>query len=118
MVVFRSENRTVGKDNRKFPRTELRCDATVFGVDGILTITDISLGGCFFEAKLSNNIPINKIITINLKPPTEQSVIKIKAKTINQTERGIGCQFIYGKDQEKKAIFRCFNFIKDTLPAE
>jgi hypothetical protein len=118
MVVFRSENRTVGKDNRNFPRTELRCDATIFGVDGILTITDISLGGCFFEAKLSYTIPINKIVTINLKLPTEKRVLKMKAKTINQIERGIGCQFIYENDREKRAIYQCFEFIKDTLPVE
>lgn len=118
MVVFRSEYRTVDNDKRKSPRTELRCDATVFGVDGILIITDISLGGIFFEAKLSNNIPIGKIVTINLKPPTEKSIIRMKAKTVNQTDRGIGCQFIYDSEKEKKTIFRFFNFIKDTLPAE
>ena len=118
MVDFRSEYRTVAKDKRKSPRTELRCDATIFGVDGILIITDISLGGIFVETKKSNNIPIGQIVTINLKPPTEKNIVRMKAKTISRTDRGIGCQFIYANDKEKKTVFRFFNFIKDTLPAE
>lgn len=118
MVEFRSEYRTVGNDKRKYPRTELRCDATILGVDGILIITDISLSGIFVEAKPSHKIPIGEVVSINVKLPTEKNVIKIKAKTVNKTDRGIGCQFIFGNDIEKKAIFRCFNFVKDTLPAE
>ena len=118
MVNFRSEYRTVSHDKRKSPRTELRCDATIFGVDGILIITDISLGGIFVEAKMSNIIPIGRIVTINLKIPTAKNVIRMKAKTVNRTDRGIGCQFIYDSDKEKKTIFRFFDFIKDTLPAE
>jgi len=118
MVEFRSEYRPVGNDKRKNPRTELRCDATILGVDGILIITDISLSGIFVEAKPSNKIPIEQVVSINFKLPTEKNVIRMKAKTVNRTERGIGCQFIFENDNEKKIIFRCFNFIKDTLPAE
>jgi hypothetical protein len=118
MVEFRSEYRTVSNDKRKNPRTELRCDATMLGVDGILIITDISLSGIFVEAKPSNKIPIEKVVSINFKLPTEKNVIRMKAKTVNRTDRGIGCQFIFEKDNQKKAIFRCFNFVKDTLPAE
>ena len=118
MVVFRSEKRTVSKDLRKFPRTELRCNATIFGVDGILTITDISLGGMFIEAKLPNAIPAGETITINLKLPTEKNVRRIKARAVNQTNRGIGCQLIYRNELEKKAIFRCFDFVRETLPLE
>ena len=118
MVEFRSEYRTVENEKRKNPRTELRCDATILGVDGILVITDISLGGIFIETKPSNTIPIGKIVTINLKLPTEKNVTRMKAKTRNRTKRGIGCQFIFENDREKKMIFRCFDFIKDTLPAE
>ena len=118
MVVFRSEHRAVGKDNRKFPRTELRCNATVFGVDGVLIITDISLGGVFIEAELSSDIPVGETITINVKLPTEKKVRRMKAKTVNQNSRGIGCQLMYKNDSEKKAIFRCFEFVKGTLPVE
>jgi len=118
MVEFRSEYRIVGNDKRKYPRTELRCDATILGVDGILIITDISLNGIFVEAKPSNKIPIEQVVSINFKLPTEKNVIRLKAKTVSRTERGIGCQFIFKNDNEKKIIFRCFNFIKDTLPAE
>ena len=118
MVDFRSEYRAVDNDKRRNPRTELRCDATVFGVDGILIITDISLGGIFVETNASNTIPIGKIVGINLKLPTEKNVIRIKAKTVNRTGRGIGCQFIFENNNEKRAIYRCFDFVRDTLPAE
>ena len=118
MVEFRSEYRRVDNDKRKNPRVEMRCDATIFGVEGILIITDISLGGIFVEAESSNKIPIGQRVTINFRLPTENSVRRMKAKTVNRTKRGIGCRFIFEKVDEKKAIYRCFDFIKDTLPAE
>ena len=118
MVIFRSEYRTVDNDKRKNPRTEIRCDATIFGIDGILIITDISLGGIFVEAKPSNKIPIGESVIINFKLPIEKSVIRLKAKTINKTERGIGCQFIFENDKQKKIIFKAFEFLRETLPAE
>jgi hypothetical protein len=102
MVEFRSEYRIVSNEKRKYPRTELRCDATILGIDGILIITDISLSGIFVEAKPSNKIPIGQIVSINFKLPTEKNVIRMKAKTVNRTERGIGCQLIFQNDSQKK----------------
>ena len=118
MVDFRSEKRTIGNDKRKYPRVEFRCNASVLGIDGILTITDLSLGGIFIEVKLSSKIPIGKIVNLNLKFPTEKKVMRLKAKVTNQTDRGIGCQLTYDNERERKAIYKCFDFVKDTLPVE
>ena len=118
MVEFRSEKRTVDYDKRKYPRVEFRCNASVFGIDGVLTVTDLSLGGIFVEVKLSSKISIGKLVSINLKLPTEKIVLRLKAKVVSQTDRGIGCQIAYDNEREKKAIYRCFDFVKDTLPVE
>ena len=118
MVNFRSEKRAVGTDNRKYPRIEFRCKASVLGIDGILTITDISLGGVFVEVKLPGKVPTDKMVTLNLKLPTEKNVMQLKARVTNQTDRGIGCQLTYKNEKERKAIYRCFDFFKDTLPVE
>jgi hypothetical protein len=118
MVDFRSEKRKIGYDKRKHPRVEFRCNASVFGVDGVLTVTDLSLGGIFVEVKLSSKISIGKSVNINLKLPTEKKVMRLKAKVTNQTDRGIGCQLTYDNERERKAIYKCFDFVKDTLPVE
>lgn len=118
MVDFRSEKRSVGNDKRKYPRVEFRCNASVLGIDGVLTVTDLSLGGIFVEVKLSSKISIGKLVNINLKLPTEKIVIRLKAKVTSQTNRGIGCQIAYDNERERKAIYRCFDFVKDTLPVE
>ena len=49
MVDIRSEKREVQIEKRKDPRLELHCEANIFGLKGIQTITDISLGGIFIE---------------------------------------------------------------------
>ena len=52
MVDVRSENKDIKNEKRNDPRLEFHCDARVFGIDGIQTITDISLGGIFLETNI------------------------------------------------------------------
>lgn len=117
MVDLRSEKKKVKKENRKDPRLELHCNASVLGIDGIQKITDISLGGIFIEMIVSNRIKLGQIITLNVKLPTEKNTLKFKAKVVCKTNRGIGCQFVYLDDQKKEAICLCFEMFRDTLPA-
>ena len=49
MADIRSEMKKVEFDRRKDPRIEFHCNAMVLGIDGVLTITDISLDGVFIE---------------------------------------------------------------------
>ena len=118
MVDVRSEKREVKVDRREHPRIELHCAATVFGLKGIQTITDLSLGGVFIEADIPGKIKIGQIITVNTKLPTEKKTIRFKAKIVSQTDRGIGCQFISLENSERDAICLCYELFKDTLPAE
>ena len=103
MVDVRSENKKVKVERRAHPRLELHCDASVLGLQGVQSITDISLGGVFIEAKISGKLKIGQIITVTTKLPTEKNVLKLKAKIVSQTERGIGCQFILLDDESKDA---------------
>ena len=117
MVDLRSEKKKVKKENRKDPRLELHCNASVLGIDGIQKITDISLGGIFMETIVPNKIKLGQIITLNVKLPTEKYTLTFKAKVVCKTNRGIGCQFVSLDDQKKEAICLCFEMFRDTLPA-
>jgi hypothetical protein len=104
MVDLRSEQRKVEVERRKHPRLELHCDATVLGLEGTQTITDISLGGIFIETQIPGKVKIGQTILVNTKLPSEREMIRFKAKIVSQTERGIGCQFISLQEQHRDAI--------------
>ena len=117
MVDVRSENKDIKNEKRNDPRLEFHCDARVFGIDGIQTITDISLGGIFLETNILDEIEVGQILIVNTKLPTERNVIRFKAKVMYKTNRGIGCQFVSLDDQKREAICLCFEMFRDTLPA-
>jgi hypothetical protein len=117
MADIRSKKKNVTNERRKDPRLEFHCNAMVQGIDGMLTITDISLGGVFIEVGELDKIEIGKMVAINVKLPTETQAVRLKAKVVNKTNRGMGCQFVSLNDREKEAICLCFEYFKDTLPA-
>jgi len=117
MVDVRSEKKKVEIERREHPRLELHCDATVLGLEGTQSITDISLGGIFIEANIPGKLKAGQTIIVNTKLPTERVMIRFKAKVVSQTPRGIGCQFIGLQDDVRDAICLCFEMFKDTLPA-
>ena len=118
MADLRSEKRSVEHERRRDPRLEFHCSAMIHGLDGVLTITDISLGGIFIEIGEADNIEIGQTVIINSKLPTENRSLRFEAKVVNRTDRGIGCQFISLEEREKEAICLCFEYFKDTLPAK
>ena len=81
MVDLRSEKKQVKKENRKDPRLELHCNASVLGIDGIHKITDISLGGIFIETNILIRIKLGQVITVNVKLPTEKKHHKIQSQS-------------------------------------
>lgn len=117
MADLRSEKKDVKNERRKDPRLEFHCDAVVLGVDGINTITDISLGGMFIEVDEVDKIEIGQSVKINVRLPTEPKAIRFNARVVNKNQRGIGCQFISLEDNQRDAICLCFEYFKDTLPA-
>jgi c-di-GMP-binding flagellar brake protein YcgR len=117
MADLRSEKKDIKQERRKDPRLEFHCNAMVSGLDGIKTITDISLGGIFIEVEELDKIEIGQAVMINVKLPTEPKTMRLRAKVVNKTHRGIGCQFITLENSHKDAICLCFEYFKDTLPA-
>jgi hypothetical protein len=116
MVDLRSEKKDVNNERRENERLEFHCEATVMGIKGVLTITDISLGGFFIEATVPENIGVGKLVSITANLPSEKEAIRLKAKIVSQTNRGIGCQFVELNDQVRDAICMCFELFRDTLP--
>jgi hypothetical protein len=117
MVDLRSDKKEVEWEKRKDPRLEFHCDARVLGIDGIQSITDISLGGIFIETDMLDQINVGQIITVVTNLPTERRALRFKAKVVNKRNRGIGCQFIALDDENREAICLCFEMFRDTLPA-
>jgi hypothetical protein len=118
MADLRSEKKDIEQERRKDPRLEFHCNAMVLGLDGIKTITDISLGGVFIEVGAQDNVEIGQAVMINVKLPTEPRTMRLDAKVVNKNHRGIGCQFISLEESQKDAICLCFEYFKDTLPAK
>jgi hypothetical protein len=117
MVDLRSDKKEVKTERRKDPRLEFHCDARVLSIDGIQTITDISLGGIFIETDMLDQISVGQIVTAVTNLPTERKAIRFKAKVVSKRDRGIGCQFIALDDDKREAICLCFEMFRDTLPA-
>ena len=60
MVTKGRQNIKVKVEKRMHPRLDFHCDVIIRGITGTRTITDISLGGFFFElrtAKKTQNGP-------------------------------------------------------------
>lgn len=118
MADLRSEKKSVKQERREDPRLEFHCSAMVLGLEGIKTITDISLGGIFIEVGGLDKIEIGQTVVINVKLPTEPKTMRLNAKVVNKNQRGIGCKFISLEESQKDAICLCFEYFKDTLPAK
>lgn len=116
MVDIRRETRNVKMERRAYPRLEFHCKAKIIGIKDPVNVTDISLGGFFFELHLKSKLRMGQIANVVLSLPTENDPIMIKARMINQTDRGVGCAFVDLTPAQRKAIHECFETFKDTIP--
>ena len=116
MVQKGRKNIKVKVEKRMHPRLDFHCDVIIRGITGTRTITDISLGGFFFELRTTKKLKMGQVVEASIFLPTDSDPIKVKAKFINQTDRGIGCQFINMSPRNRDAVRRCFDMFKDTLP--
>jgi hypothetical protein len=116
MVDIRSKEVDVDKERREHPRLEFHCNATIRGINQILKVTDISVGGFFFELKTKKKLKMGSIVDVSMRLPTEYETIRFKAKLINQTGRGIGCKYLSLTPDIEEAIRNCFETFKDTIP--
>ncbi len=116
MVQKGRKNVKVRVEKRLHPRLDFHCDVIIRGISGTRTITDISLGGFFFELQTTKKLKMGQMVTASIYLPTESDPISVKAKFINQTDRGIGCQFMDMSSRDRDAVRRCFDMFRDTLP--
>jgi hypothetical protein len=116
MVDIRRNNKSVDVERREHPRLEFHCTAKVIGINDPVKITDISLGGFFFELKTRSKLKMGQIINVTMTLPTEEDPIRVKARMTNQNDRGIGCKFIDLTPENQEAVRNCFETFKDTLP--
>ena len=116
MVDIRRKNIQVRTERRAYPRLDFTCTAKIIGIKDPVTITDISLGGFFFEIKLAARLKMGQIANVSLELPTESEPTRVKARMVNQNERGVGCAFVDLTPAQRKAIHNCFETFKDTLP--
>ena len=116
MVDIRRKDIRVKTERRAYPRLDFTCSAKIIGIKDPVTITDISLGGFFFELKLKSRLKMGQIANVALNLPTEDAPTLVKVRMINQTERGVGCAFVDLTPTQRKAIHDCFETFKDTLP--
>ena len=116
MVDAHREHINVKEERRAYPRLDFNCTAKIIGIRDPVTITDISLGGFFFEFSSKSRLKMGQIANVALSLPTESEPIMVKARIINQNERGVGCAFVDLNSAQRKVIHFCFETFKDTLP--
>jgi c-di-GMP-binding flagellar brake protein YcgR len=116
MVKIRRKDIKVEKDRRITPRLDFSCKATIRGINQVVDVTDISMGGFFFELQTQKKLKMDTLVDVSMRLPTEDQAIRFKARMINQNERGIGCQFVGLSPENEEAVRNCFDTFKDTLP--
>lgn len=116
MVDIRRSDIKVVKERRLNPRLDFRCKATIRGINQVVEVTDISMGGFFFELQTKKKLKMGALVDVSMRLPTETHAIRFKAKMINQNTRGIGCQYVGLSPENEEAIRNCFETFKDTLP--
>ncbi len=105
-------------EKRRHPRLTFHCNATIRGIHDVVRVTDISLGGFFFELKTKKKVKMGSLVDVSIRLPTETDTLRFKAKLISQGPRGIGCQYISLTPDIQESIRNCFEIFKDTLPID
>ena len=116
MLDTRSKYIKVAAEQRKYPRLELHCNAVVRGLNGIFTVTDISLGGVFIEPQEPVIVKAGQVSDIKIKLPEASNSIQVKIRFANQTKRGIGCEFLNLSPGVQDVIQECLETFRYTMP--
>ena len=112
----RKSDMKVHKERRNTPRLDFRCKATIRGINQVVEVTDISMGGFFFGLQTKKKLKMGALVDVSMRLPTEEQAIRFKAKMISQNGRGIGCQYVGLSPEIEEAIRNCFEMFRDTLP--
>jgi len=118
MVDIQNNHANGDLERREHPRLVFHCKATIRGIHQVVKVTDISLGGFFFELVTNKKLKLGTLVDVSMMLPTEESTIRFKAQLISQGKRGIGCKYISLMPDTKESIRNCFETFKDTLPID
>ena len=118
-MVDTQTNHSSGKIERRLhPRLVFHCKATIRGIDQVVKVTDISLGGFFFELPANKRLKLGTLVDVSMRLPTEESTVRFKAKLMNQNQRGVGCKYVSLMPETLEAIRNCFETFRDTMPID
>jgi hypothetical protein len=118
MIDIQNNHSEDGPDRREHPRLVFHCKATIRGIHQVVKITDISLGGFFFELATNKKLKLGTLVDVSMRLPTEESTLHFKAKLISQVKRGVGCKYVSLMPETREAIRNCFETFRDTMPIE
>ena len=118
MVDSGKNTRQPKLERRQHPRLAFHCKATIRGINQVVRVTDISLGGFFFELKTKKKLKLGALVDVSMRLPTESDTLRFKAKLISQGKRGVGCQYVSLTPDTQESIRNCFEIFKDTLPID
>jgi len=118
MVDIPKNQTKKASERREYPRLVFHCKATIRGINKVVKVTDISLGGFFFELATKKKLKLDTLVDVSMRLPTEIDTIRFKAKLVSQGARGVGCKYVSLMPDTKEAIRNCFETFKDTLPID
>jgi hypothetical protein len=118
MVVIQNSPSEGDTERRVHPRLAFHCKATIRGIHQVVKVTDISLGGFFFELATNKKLKLGTLVDVSMRLPTEGRTIRFKAQLISQGKRGIGCKYVSLMRDTRESIRNCFETFKDTLPID
>jgi Tfp pilus assembly protein PilZ len=108
----------VDEEKRIDPRVEYKSTVEIEGFRGEMIITDLSLGGVFIECQFAfqEEFQLNQIIYLLMTLPEEAGPVRMQAKIVSFSRRGIHCKFVDPHPRSQEAVRRCFGVAKHTLP--
>ena len=118
-IDFRRILVQVSEEKRRFPRLEFHCSARLHGINGsngVVCVTDISIGGVFVETEKHSRLKRGQIVYLHMALPTEPEAVEVKARVSNVRARGVGMMFVDLTPKNRNIIRFCFDTFKDTLP--
>ncbi|MFC1878064.1 PilZ domain-containing protein [Thermodesulfobacteriota bacterium] len=118
MVDIQNNHSEGGAERREHPRLVFHCKATIRGIHQVVKVTDISLGGFFFELDTKKKLKLDILVDVSMRLPTEENTIRFKAKLVSQGKRGVGCKYVSLMPDTREAIRNCFETFRDTMPIE
>jgi hypothetical protein len=118
MVTLRRQYIDVTNNHRTNQRIEFHYPIVILGIDEKARILDFSPDGFYIELSSKTDLAVGRHLNLALKLPTENRVLKMRARVVHQDGIGIGCQLVDTTPKLYESLTRCFNTFNATLPIE